>query len=67
VYRNFLQKVGFEVIALAGPDWRKPETRTGYNYCIDMRNFPQPFFDYHEKVDWFEEIDDYDDDDFMEF
>jgi hypothetical protein len=27
-----------------------------------MRNFPQPFFDYHEKVDWFEEIDDYDDD-----
>jgi len=64
VYRNFLQKVGFEVIALAGPDWRKSETRTGYNYCIDMRNFPQPFFDYHEKVDWFEEIDDdYDDDD----
>ena len=38
-----------------------------------MRNFPQPFFDYHEKVDWFEEITDYSDSDsdsdsdFMEY
>ena len=70
VYREFLKKVGFELIALTGPDWRKKKelkTDTEYNYCIDMRNFPQPFFDYHEKVDWFEEIRDDSDSDFMEY
>jgi hypothetical protein len=60
LYRDFLdKKLGFELIALTGPDWREPEpseTEKEYGYCIDMNKFPQPFFENHDKVDWFEDL-----------
>jgi hypothetical protein len=39
-YRNFLKYIGFEMIS-STPNFNFYEN---FNSCLDMRNFPMPFF-----------------------
>ena len=55
-YREFLKELGFELIAITGTDWRDKDSTNPYNNCISMEGFPQPFFEYHEKVNWLEDV-----------
>jgi len=54
-YRQFLKELGFELIAITGKDWRDKDSTNPYENCISMEGFPQPFFQYHEKVNWLED------------
>ena len=73
-YRRFLDRLGFIPISWVGEDWRKvPEHRIKsyqiYRYrpnpanCIDMKDFPQPFFSKMDKVNWLTVKRERDDDD----
>ena len=56
MYREFLKKkLGFKLIAVTGKDWRDKESTNPYENCISMEGFPQPFFAYHEDVNWLED------------
>ena len=55
-YRQFFKELGFELIAITGKDWRDKDSKNPYNNCISMEGFPQPFFSYHEKVNWLEDV-----------
>ena len=54
-YRQFLKELGFELIAITGEDWRDKDSTNPYKNCISMEGFPQPFFEYHEKVNWLDD------------
>ena len=57
MYREFLKKkLGFELIAVTGKDWRDKHSKNPYENCVSMDDFPQPFFEYHEKVNWLEDV-----------
>jgi hypothetical protein len=54
-YREFLKKkLGFKLIAITGEDWRDKDSTNPYKNCISMEDFPQPFFEYHEDINWLE-------------
>ena len=56
-YRDFLKKkLNFELIAVTGKDWRDKHSTNPYEYCISMKEFPQPFFEYDKKVNWLEDV-----------
>jgi hypothetical protein len=46
----------FRCIAVTGKDWRDKHSKNPYENCISMKDFPQPFFEYHKKVNWFEDV-----------
>ena len=52
--RKFLcEELKFKLIDQAGTKWPKDSTKTDlFSNCIDMRNFPQPFFSNLPEVDW---------------
>jgi hypothetical protein len=67
-YRRFLEKkLGFITIGCVGKDWRDfPEHMTKEDEekekpipanCIDMEDFPQPFFSNMDKVNWLSTVD----------
>ena len=53
--RTFLdQELNFKTISYAGRKWPKEEEESEpeYKNCIDMKEFPQPFFSHHPDVNW---------------
>ena len=49
VVRKFLEELDFNEVA-------KTSSKSYVKNCIDVRNFPQPFFSNHRKVKWSDEL-----------